>query len=124
MKSSRPPVYMDYAATTPVDERVMACMNETLTLQGAFGNPGSMHAFGEQAQALIERARGRVASVVGAQPAELVWTSGATESNNLAIFGVAHYYRAKGRHMVTARTEHKSVLDPMRELERRGWQVT
>jgi cysteine desulfurase len=119
------PVYLDYAATTPVDPRVAAAMGRCLTLEGEFGNPASAsHEFGDAAGALVETARGQVAASVGAAPAAVIWTSGATEANNLAIFGAAHYYREQGRHIVTARTEHKAVLDPCRELERRGWQVT
>jgi cysteine desulfurase len=118
-------VYLDYAATTPVAPTVAARMAECLTLEGAFGNPGSTsHEYGERASELVEAARSEVAAAVGAQAADIVWTSGATESNNLAIFGVAHYYRGAGQHIVTALTEHKSVLDPCRELERRGWRVT
>jgi len=94
-------------------------------MEGEFGNPASAsHAYGDAAGALVETARAQVAACVGAAPAEVVWTSGATEANNLAIFGVAQYYREQGRHIVTARTEHKAVLDPCRELERRGWRVT
>ena len=119
------PIYLDYAATTPVDPRVAAAMAQCLTLEGEFGNPASAsHDFGDTAGALVETARGQVAAGVGAAPAEVIWTSGATEANNLAIFGVAQYYREQGRHIVTARTEHKAVLDPCRELERRGWRVT
>jgi cysteine desulfurase len=122
---SRTTVYLDYAATTPVDPRVAARMAECLTQQGAFGNPGSTsHDYGETAGALVEAARVQVAAAVGAAPADIVWTSGATEANNLALFGVANYQRETGRHIVTARTEHKAVLDPCRELERRGWRVT
>lgn len=118
-------VYLDYAATTPVDPRVAQRMAECLTITGTFGNPGSVsHAYGEEAAALVEAARTQVAAAAGADPADVVWTSGATEADNLAIFGVAHYYREQGRHIVTARTEHKAVLDPCRELERRGWRVT
>jgi cysteine desulfurase len=118
-------VYLDYAATTPVDPRVAAAMAQCLTLEGEFGNPASAsHDFGDAAGALVESARGQVAASVGAAAAEVVWTSGATEANNLAIFGVAQYYREQGRHIITARTEHKAVLDPCRELERRGWRVT
>jgi len=125
MTGSRNTVYLDYAATTPVDPRVAARMAECLTQQGAFGNPGSTsHDYGEAASALVEAARVQVAAAVGAAPADIVWTSGATEANNLALFGVANYQRESGRHMVTARTEHKAVLDPCRELERRGWRVT
>jgi len=119
------PVYLDHAATTPVDPRVAAAMAQCLTMEGEFGNPASAsHAYGDAAGALVETARAQVAACVGAAPAEVVWTSGATEANNLAIFGVAQYYREQGRHIVTARTEHKAVLDPCRELERRGWKVT
>jgi cysteine desulfurase len=117
--------YLDYAATTPVAPEVAARMGECLTAEGAFGNPSSeSHDYGARAAALVEAARAQVAGCVGAEPAEVVWTSGATEANNLAIFGAAHYYRGSGNHIVTARTEHKSVLDPCRELERRGWRVT
>jgi cysteine desulfurase len=119
------PVYLDYAATTPVDPRVAAAMAQCLTLEGEFGNPASAsHAYGDAAGALVETARAQVAAAVGALPEEVVWTSGATEADNLAILGVAQYYRENGRHIVTARTEHKAVLDPCRELERRGWRVT
>jgi cysteine desulfurase len=118
-------VYLDYAATTPLDPRVAARMAECLAPAGPFGNPGSAnHAFGERAAALVEAARIQVAAAAGAEPDEVIWTSGATEANNLAIFGIAHHYRAIGRHVVTARTEHRAVLDPCRELERRGWRVT
>jgi cysteine desulfurase len=119
------PVYLDHAATTPVDPRVAAAMAQCLTAEGEFGNPASVsHSYGDAAGALVETARAQVAAGVGATPAEVVWTSGATEANNLAIFGVAQYYREQGRHIITARTEHKAVLDPCRELERRGWRVT
>jgi cysteine desulfurase len=119
------PVYLDYAATTPVDPRVAAAMAQCLTLEGEFGNPASAsHEFGDAAGALVETARAQVAASVGASPEEVVWTSGATEADNLAIFGVARYYRDYGRHIITARTEHKAVLDPCRELQRRGWRVT
>jgi cysteine desulfurase len=118
-------IYLDYAATTPVAPEVAARMTECLTLDGTFGNPGSeSHGYGAAARTRVEAARGEVAAAVGASSSEIVWTSGATEANNLAIFGVAHYYREAGRHIVTVRTEHKSVLDPCRELERRGWSVT
>lgn len=122
---ARAPVYLDYAATTPVDPRVAARMAQCLTMEGVFGNPGSAsHDYGDTASALVEAARAQVAAAVAAEPAEVIWTSGATEANNLAIFGAANYYRDYGRHIVTVRTEHKSVLDPCRELERRGWRVT
>ena len=122
---SAAPVYMDYAATTPVATEVADRMGECLTVEGDFGNPSSVnHDFGARAAERAEIARAQVAAAVGADPGEVVWTSGATEANNLAIFGIAHYYRGSGRHIVTTRTEHKSVLDPCRELERRGWRVT
>jgi cysteine desulfurase len=119
------PVYLDNAATTAVDPRVAAAMARCLTADGDYGNSASStHGYGDAAAALIEHARAQVAACVGASPEEVVWTSGATEADNLAIFGVAQYYREYGKHIVTARTEHKAVLDPCRELERRGWQVT
>ncbi len=118
-------MYLDYASTTPVDPRVAAAMAQCLTAEGEFGNPGSAsHGYGHAAAALVEQARAQVAASVGAQPYEVVWTSGATEANNLAIFGAAEHFRESGRHIVTSRTEHKAVLDPCRELERRGWRVT
>jgi cysteine desulfurase len=118
-------VYLDYAATTPVAPEVAARMADCLTREGTFGNSGSAsHAYGEAASASVEAARAQVAAAVGAQATDVVFTSGATEANNLAIFGAAQYYRDLGRHIVTARTEHKSVLDPCGELERRGWSVT
>jgi cysteine desulfurase len=119
------PVYLDHASSTPVDARVAASMAEVLNSETEFGNPSSAsHDYGDMAGSLVERARRQVATAVGAAPSEVVWTSGATEANNLSIFGVAQYYRERGRHIVTARTEHKAVLDPCRELERRGWQIT
>jgi cysteine desulfurase len=118
-------VYLDYASTTPVAPEVAARMARCLTLEGTFGNPGSAsHDYGAAARTLVEEARAEVAAAVGARADEVIWTSGATEANNLAILGVAEYYRESGRHILTARTEHKSVLDPCRELERRGWSVT
>jgi cysteine desulfurase len=118
------PVYLDHAATTPIDPRVAAAMAQCLGMQGEFGNPASSHEFGDAAATLVEQARAQVAASVGAATREVIWTSGATEANNLAIFGIARYYRESGRHIVTARTEHKAVLDPCRELERHGWRVT
>jgi cysteine desulfurase len=118
------PVYLDYASTTPVDPRVAQRMTEALSSPGGFGNPSSSHSFGDEAAALVESARGQIGTTVGCSPDEVLWTSGATEANNLAIFGVAQYYGESRRHIVTARTEHKAVLDPCRELERRGWRVT
>ncbi len=118
-------VYLDHAATTPVDPRVAAAMARCLTAAGDFGNSGSTsHDYGDAAATLVENARAQVARCVGAQTDEVVWTSGATEANNLAIFGAAEQYRESGRHIVTSRTEHKAVLDPCRELQRRGWRVT
>jgi cysteine desulfurase len=117
------PIYMDYAATTPVDPRVAEKMIPYLTEK--FGNPASRsHSFGWEAERAVEQAREQVAALVNADPKEIVWTSGATESNNLAIKGVAHFYKGKGRHIVTVKTEHKSVLDTCRELERQGFEVT
>lgn len=119
------PAYLDYAASTPLDPRVALRMAQILESPDTFGNPGSTsHDYGERAAGLVEAARVQVAAAVGALPGEVVWTSGATEADNLAIFGVANYYLDQGRHVVTARTEHKAVLDPCRELERHGWRVT
>jgi cysteine desulfurase len=125
MNGARQPVYLDHAATTPVDQRVAASMAEVLCSETEYGNPASTsHDFGDAAAALVETARAQVAAAVGAAADEVIWTSGATEANNLAIFGVSQYYRNRGRHIVTVRTEHKAVLDPCRELERRGWEVS
>jgi cysteine desulfurase len=125
MSAARMPVYLDHAATTPVDARVAARMAEVLSSGTEYGNPASAsHAYGDIAAALVESARAQVAATVGAAAQEIVFTSGATEANNLAIFGVSHYYRERGRHIVTSRTEHKAVLDPCRELQRRGWEIT
>jgi cysteine desulfurase len=125
MSAARMPVYLDHAATTPVDARVAARMAEVLSSETEYGNPASAsHDYGDMAAALVESARAQVAATVGAEAREIVWTSGATEANNLAIFGVAQYYRERGRHIITARTEHKAVLDPCRELQRRGWEIT
>jgi cysteine desulfurase len=125
MSAARMPVYLDHAATTPVDARVAARMAEVLSSETEYGNPASAsHDYGDMAAALVESARAQVAATVGAEAREIVWTSGATEANNLAIFGVAQYYRERGRHIITARTEHKAVLDPCRELRRRGWEIT
>jgi cysteine desulfurase len=121
---SRAPVYLDYAATTPVDPVVARAMSECLTASGHFGNPSSAHRYGLEAAARIEQARAQVAALLGTQPQEIVFTSGATESNNLAILGVARANADRGRHIVTARTEHKSVLDPCRRLEKEGFSVT
>jgi cysteine desulfurase len=117
------PVYLDYAATTPVDRRVARKMIPYLT--DLYGNPASRsHAFGWAADEAVELAREQVCALIKADPREVVWTSGATESNNLAIKGAAHFYKAKGKHLVTVATEHKAVLDSMRELEREGFEVT
>jgi len=119
------PIYLDYSATTPVDPRVAEKMCHYLTLGQDFGNPASRsHTFGWRADAAVELAREQVAALVNADPKEIVWTSGATESNNLAIKGAAHFYKAKGRHIVTCQTEHKAVLDTCRQLEREGFEVT
>ena len=117
------PIYMDYGATTPVDPRVVDAMIPWL--REHFGNPASRsHAWGWEAEEAVEKARGQVAALIGADPREIVWTSGATESNNLAIKGAAHFYQTRGKHLITVKTEHKAVLDTMRELERQGFEVT
>ncbi len=122
-KAAPLPVYLDYAATTPVDPRVAEQMIPYLTQH--YGNPASRsHAYGWQAEQAVEAARAQVAELVGADPKEIIWTSGATESDNLAIKGAAHFYRQKGNHLITLATEHKAVLDPMRELEREGFTTT
>ena len=119
------PIYMDYSATTPVDPRVAEVMCRYLTPDGDFGNPASRsHPFGWAADEAIGQARQQVADLVNADPKEIVWTSGATESNNLAIKGVAEFYAKKGRHILTCKTEHKAVLDTCRQLERHGYEVT
>jgi cysteine desulfurase len=118
------PVYLDYAATSPADARVAAAMSECLTREGVFGNPSSMHPHGRLARERVERARAQAAALIHAEPQQLVWTSGATESNNLAILGTARAGAKRGRHLVSARTEHKSVIDPCRRLEHEGFQVT
>ena len=119
------PIYLDYSATTPVDPRVAEKMVECLTAEGNFGNPASRsHAFGWKAEEAVENARRQVAVLVNADPREIVWTSGATESNNLAIKGAAHFYASKGKHIVTSKIEHKAVLDTTRQLEREGFEVT
>lgn len=119
------PIYLDYAATTPVDPRVVEAMLRCLSPDGIFGNPASRsHAFGWQAEHLVEEARGQVACLIGADPREIVFTSGATESDNLAIKGAAHFYRERGRHIVTSSIEHKAVLDSCKHLETEGFEVT
>jgi cysteine desulfurase len=118
-------IYLDYAATTPVDPRVAECMIECLLPSGAHGNPSSAgHAYGHRARALVERARAQVARAIGAVPNTIVWTSGATESDNLAVLGVARFNADRGRHIISSRTEHKAVLDPLKQLEREGFEVT
>ncbi len=125
MSDIKTPIYLDYSATTPVDERVAEEMAKYLTRGGIFGNPASRsHVFGWDAEKAVERAREQVAELVGADPREIVWTSGATEANNLAIKGAAHFYQKKGRHLITVKTEHKAVLDTCRQLEREGFEVT
>jgi cysteine desulfurase len=119
------PIYFDYLATTPADPRVVEKMVHCLTMDGNFGNPASRsHLFGWKAEEAVENARRQVADLIGADPREIVWTSGATESDNLAIKGVAHFYQKKGKHIVTSKIEHKAVLDTCRHLEREGFEVT
>ncbi len=119
------PIYLDYSATTPVDPRVAKKMCECLTLEGNFGNAASRsHVYGWRAEEAIENARRQVADLIKADPREIVWTSGATESNNLAIKGIAHFYVSKGKHIITSKLEHKAVLDTTRQLEREGYEVT
>ena len=119
------PIYLDYSATTPVDPRVAEKLCRYLTLDGEFGNPASRsHQFGWHAEEAVEDARAQVAALIGADPKEIVWTSGATESDNLAIKGTAHFYSGKGKHIITCKTEHKAVLDTCRQLERDGFEVT
>jgi len=117
------PIYLDYSATTPMDPRVAQKMIPYLT--EFFGNPASRsHAFGWKAEEAVEEARGHVAALIGADPKEIVWTSGATEGNNLAIKGAALFNRSRGKHLITQKTEHKATLDTMRELERQGFECT
>lgn len=119
------PIYLDYAATTPVDPRVAEAMCACLTQEGNFGNPASRsHLFGWEAEEAVENARKNVADLINADPREIVWTSGATESDNLAIKGVAHFNQKRGKHIITSKIEHKAVLDTCRQLEREGFQVT
>jgi len=119
------PIYFDYSATTPVDPRVAEKMCTYLTLEGTFGNPASRsHQYGWDAEKAIDEARRNVAALINADPKEIVFTSGATESDNLAIKGVAHFYHKKGKHIITSKTEHKAVLDTCRHLEREGFEVT
>ena len=122
---SQRPIYLDYMATTPVDPRVIEHMVQYLSPSGDFGNPASVHhVYGQAAACAVDRARGQIADEVGCMPEEIVFTSGATESNNLAVLGAARFYQRKGRHIITMSTEHKSVLDGFHQLEREGFQVT
>ncbi len=124
MKTSLP-IYLDYAATTPIDPRVAEAMVECLRDQALQGNPSSMnHEFGRRARAVVEKARAQVAAAIGGRPECIIWTSGATESNNLALFGVARFNRERGKHIISARTEHKAVLDALKQLEAEGFDVT
>ncbi len=119
------PIYLDYSATTPVDQRVADKMMQFLTLDGTFGNPASRsHRFGWQAEEAVDVARNQIADLIGADPREIVFTSGATEADNLAIKGAANFYQKKGKHIITCKTEHKAVLDTCRQLEREGFEVT
>ena len=125
MSDIKLPIYLDYSATTPIDPRVAAKMSECLTIEGNFGNPASRsHEFGWVAEEAVDFARQQVADLVNADPREIVWTSGATEADNLAIKGAAHFYKKKGNHVITVKTEHKAVLDTCRQLEREGFEVT
>ena len=122
---NEPTIYLDYASTTPVDPRVASKMMEYLTPNGEFGNPASRsHRYGWAADEAVEEARSHVANLVNCDPREIVWTSGATEADNLAIKGVARFYKSKGNHLITLTTEHKAVLDTMRFLESDGFEVT
>ncbi|MGF1688108.1 IscS subfamily cysteine desulfurase [Photobacterium japonica] len=119
------PIYFDYSATCPVDPRVAEKMMQCLTMDGNFGNPASRsHRYGWQAEEAVDTAREQIAELLNADPREIVFTSGATESDNLAIKGAAHFYNKKGKHVITCKTEHKAVLDPCRQLEREGYEVT
>lgn len=119
------PIYLDYSATCPVDPRVAEKMVQYMTMDGTFGNPASRsHRYGWQAEEAVDTAREQIADVLNADPREIIFTSGATESDNLAIKGAAHFYGKKGKHIITCKTEHKAVLDPCRQLEREGFEVT
>jgi len=125
MKDSKTPIYLDYASTTPIDKRVADKMLEFMTMDGKYGNPASRsHAFGWDADEAVSESRKHIADLINADPREIVWTSGATESDNLAIKGAAHFYQKKGKHIITVKTEHKAVLDACRQLEREGFEVT
>ncbi len=117
------PLYLDYAATTPMDTRVREAMWSYLTLDGEFGNPSSIHAYGSAAMHAVDIARMQVAQLIGATPQEIIWTSGATEANNLALKGSAYFYQSKKKHIITVKTEHKSVLDPCYALAEQGFRV-
>ena len=119
------PVYLDYSSTTPVDPRVADKMMECLTMEGNYGNPASRsHILGWKAEEAVETARRQVADLINCDPREIVWTSGATESDNLAIKGAAHFYSDRGKHLITSKIEHKAVLDSCRQLENEGFEVT
>ena len=124
MNEPKLPIYLDYLATTPVDDRVLQKMIEHMTLDGDFGNPASRsHSFGWSAEKAVDAARNNVAALLNADPREIVWTSGATESDNLGIKGAAHFYQKKGKHIINLKTEHKAVLDTCRQLQREGFEV-
>jgi len=118
------PIYLDYAATTPMDPRVAAKMAQFLTLDGIFGNPASTHFFGQEAKKAVESARLQVAELINSEPSEIIWTSGATEANNLALKGASQLYKSKGKHIITMKTEHPAVLDCCQQLEKEGFSVT
>ena len=125
MKNKETPIYLDYASTTPIDKRVADKMLEYMTTDGMYGNPASRsHSYGWDADEAVSMSRKYVADLINADPREIVWTSGATESDNLAIKGAAHFYKKKGKHVITIKTEHKAVLDACRQLEREGFEVT
>ena len=125
MKDLKSPIYLDYASTTPIDKRVADKMFEYMTTDGKYGNPASRsHSFGWDADDAVTQSRQHIADLINADPREIVWTSGATESDNLAIKGAAHFYKKKGKHIITVKTEHKAVLDACRQLEREGFEVT
>ena len=121
----RLPIYLDYMATTPVDSRVKAKMDVCLTIDGNFGNPSSgSHIYGLRAKEAVELARTQAANLINANPKEIIWTSSATEANNLAIKGACHFYSRKGKHIITCKTEHKAVLNVCKQLETEGYEVT
>ncbi len=125
MKENNKSIYLDYASTTPIDPRVAESMMEFMTFEGEFGNPASRsHRYGWKADEAVEKARSNVASLINCDPREIVWTSGATEADNLAIKGIAKFYKSSGNHIITSKIEHKAVLDPCRQLEREGFDVT